>query len=51
MNNLVKDFLKPIRINKAYKYYPLFAEWGETLQNAFEDKVDFRHKSKNVQFI
>lgn len=40
VNNLVKDFLKPIRINKAYKYYPLFAEWGETLQNAFEDKVN-----------
>lgn len=40
VNNLVKDFLKPIRISETYEFYPLFAEWGENLQNVFEDKVD-----------
>lgn len=48
INNLIKDFLKPVRISEIYGYTPLFAEWGESLQNNFEDKVNIIFGEKDI---
>lgn len=46
--NLTRNFLRPVPLIEPYNEYPISAQWGEYLLNAFEDKVNFHFGSISV---
>lgn len=41
--NITRDFLRPERIDQLYEEHPISVQWGEHIQNVYEERV-------NIQF-
>jgi superfamily II DNA or RNA helicase len=48
LNNLTKNFLRPVSLHAPHTEFPISAQWGEHLLSAFEDKVEFQFGDKSV---
>lgn len=49
-DNITRDFLRPIKITKRHDSYPISVQWGEFIQNSYEDRVMVYFGKKEVPF-
>ncbi|RLP54974.1 MAG: DEAD/DEAH box helicase [Ketobacter sp.] len=48
--NITRDFLRPENITKEYEQHPISVQWGEQIQNVYEDRVDIRFGDLTIPF-
>lgn len=49
--NITRDFLRPERITELYSEHPISVQWGEQIQNVYEDKVNIQFGNLLVPFF
>ncbi len=48
--NITRDFLRPERISELYQEHPVSVQWGEQIQNVWEERVNIQFGDTQVPF-
>lgn len=48
--NITRDFLRPERIDGLYPEYPVSVQWGEQIQNVYEERVNIQFGERSTPF-
>lgn len=48
--NITRDFLRPERISELYPEHPVSVQWGEQIQNVYEERVNIQFGDELVPF-
>ena len=49
-DNITRDFLRPEKVTERYNSYPISIQWGEFIQNAYEDRVLICFGNQEIPF-